>query len=91
MKFKASAHSFKLLTSPLLKLYFSLYAPITSDECHGWLHLNAASPAVRNTEKVNITKIFSTVGFEPPTPHGLQIKSQSLKPLGHNSLDMRWN
>ena len=31
---KARAHSFKRFTSRLLKLSFSLYAPITSDECH---------------------------------------------------------
>ena len=35
-------------------LSLSLYAPITSDECHVWFHLNAASPAARNTEQVNI-------------------------------------
>ena len=33
-----------------------MYAPITSDECHAWFHLNAASPAAGNTEQVNITK-----------------------------------
>ena len=53
---KASALSFKRFTSRLLKVSFSLYAPITSVECHDWFHLNAASPAVRNTEQVNITK-----------------------------------
>ena len=25
-------------------------------ECQAWFHLNAASPAARNTEQVNITK-----------------------------------
>ena len=30
---KASAHSFKRFTSRCLKLSFSLYATITSDEC----------------------------------------------------------
>ena len=25
-------------------IFLSLYAPITSDECHAWFHLNAASP-----------------------------------------------
>ena len=53
---KASAHSFKRFTSRLLKVSFSLYALFTTDECHAWFHLNAASPAVRNTEQVNITK-----------------------------------
>ena len=54
---KASAHSFKRFTSPpFLKSSFSLYALITSDEWHAWFHLNAASPAARNTEQVNITK-----------------------------------
>ena len=37
-------------------IFLSLYAPITSDECHARFHLNAASPAARNTEQVNITK-----------------------------------
>ena len=37
-------------------LFLSLYAPITSDEYHAWFHLNAAHPAARNTEQVNITK-----------------------------------
>ena len=53
----------KLVRTPL-KFYFtafkiiflSLYAPITLDECHAWFHLNAASPAARNTEQANITK-----------------------------------
>ena len=75
----------KLVRTPL-NVYFTafksiflfLYAPITSYECHAWFHLNAASPAARNTEQVNITKKFlSTVGFEPPTPHPL-ISSVSL-------------
>ena len=51
-----SAHSLKRFTLRLLKLSFSLYAPITSDECHARFHLNAASTAARNTEQVNITK-----------------------------------
>ena len=34
-------------------IFLSLYAPITSDECHAWFHLNAASPSVRNTEQVD--------------------------------------
>ena len=55
--FKASAHSFKPFTpSPFLKLSFSLYAHIISDDSHAWFHLNAASPAARNTEQVHITK-----------------------------------
>ena len=55
--FIASSHSFKRFTSrPFLKISFSLYAPITSDECHAWFHLNASSPAERNMEQVNITK-----------------------------------
>ena len=82
---KVSEHTFKRFTSRLLKISFSLYATITSDECHAWFHLNAASPAARNTEQVNITKqILPTVGFEPQTPHGLQITSSPLSQLGHN-------
>ena len=53
----------KLVRTPLnvyftafKSIFLSLYAPITSDECHAWFHLNAASPAVRNAEQVNITK-----------------------------------
>ena len=53
----------KLVRTPL-NVYFtafkssflSLYAHINSDECHAWFHLNAACPAVRNAEQVNITK-----------------------------------
>ena len=45
---------------------FEIIFPIISVECHALFHLNAASPAARNTEQVNITKILSTVGFEPP-------------------------
>ena len=42
---------------PAFKIVFlSLYAPITSDKCHAWFHLNAASQAARNTEQANITK-----------------------------------
>ena len=44
------------LGSALKSIFLSLYAPITSYECHAWFHLNAASPAARNTEQVNITK-----------------------------------
>ena len=36
-------------------------------------------------------KILSTVGFDPPTPQGLHNTSPPLSPLGHKSLDMRWN
>ena len=62
----ASAHSFNRFNSPpFLKVSFSLYAPITSDECHTWFHFNAVSPAARNTEQVNIAKILFKVGFEP--------------------------
>ena len=53
-----------LLRRDFLKPSYSLYAPITLDECHTWLHLN--SQAVRNTEQVNIKKnILLIVGFEP--------------------------
>ena len=37
-------------------IFLSLYAPITSDGCHAWFHLNAARQAARNTEHVNMTK-----------------------------------
>ena len=68
---KASAHSFYF--AAIFKIiFFSLHAPITSDECHAWFHLNAASPAVSNTEQGNITKkivhdkIRSTNTARPP-------------------------
>ena len=38
-----------------------------------------------------LQKILSTVGFDPPTPHGLQISSPPLSPLDQNLLDVRWN
>ena len=54
---KASAHSFKRFYFAAFKIIFlSLYAHITSDEFHAWFHLNATSPAARNTEQANITK-----------------------------------
>ena len=53
----------KLVRTPLnvyftafKSIFLSLYAPITSDECLDWFHLNADSPAARNAEQVNITK-----------------------------------
>ena len=42
-------------------IFLFLYAHITSDECHAWFHLNAYSPAARNTEQVNITKNLAHV------------------------------
>ena len=58
---KPSAHSFIRFTSPpFLKLSFSL-CTYYLDECHTWFHLNAASPAPRNTEQVNVTKIMSRI------------------------------
>ena len=57
--------SLKLVRTPLnvyftafKSIFLSVYAPITSDECHAWFHLNAASAAARNTEQLNITKIL---------------------------------
>ena len=51
----------KLVRTPL-NVYFtgfksivlSLYAPITSYKWHAWFHLNAAGPAARKAEQVNI-------------------------------------
>ena len=45
---KVSAHSFKRFISRLLKLSFSVYAPITSDGCYAWFHLNASMRGTRN-------------------------------------------
>ena len=45
-----------LLLRHFISNVLTIYAPITSDECHAWFHLNAVSPAGRNTEQVNITK-----------------------------------
>ena len=84
----------KLVRTPLNVLlrgyflyYLSFYAPITSDECHAWFHLNADSPAARNTEQVNLTKIVHG-RIRTPTRHGLQLTSQPSQPLGHNSIYM---
>ena len=74
-----------------LRGFFSLYALITSDECHAWFHLNAASPTARNTEQVNITKKSCPRGRIRSINSGLQITSPPFSPLDHNSLDMRWN
>ena len=38
------------------KLFFSLYAPITSNECQVWFHLYWVSRAVRSTEQAKNTK-----------------------------------
>ena len=63
---EATGKSFKsIISPPFLKLSFSLHTPIISDECHVWFHSNAASPAARNTEQVNMTKIAFIVGFDP--------------------------
>ena len=52
-----------------------IYAPITSNEYHAWFHMNAASPAARNMEQVNITKkILLIVGLEPS--HGKETSLQ---------------
>ena len=54
---------------------FSLYAPISLDECHAWFHLQAAGQGVRSTEQATIIKwkqILSIVGFEP-TPGRVSI------------------
>ena len=38
-------------TPPFTKMYSSLYAPITLDECHSWFHFHRASPAASSTEQ----------------------------------------
>ena len=66
--------SLKLVRTPLNvllrghfeQLFLSLYAPITSDECHAWFHMNAASPAERNTEQVITTKNLVHGRFRTP-------------------------
>ena len=76
-----------LLLGHFLKyLSLSLYAPITSDECHAWFHLNAASPAERNTEQVTITKNLVYGRIRTLRLHGLQITSQAASPLGHSNV-----
>ena len=47
-------------------------------------------PVAMEQAKV-LKKILPTVGFDPPTPHGLRITSPPLSPLDHHSLDMRLN
>ena len=91
---KASAHFFKRFTFAAFKIIFLSPSMHLLPRMNVMLdfHLNAVSPAARNMEQVNIAKkILPTVGFEPPTPHGLQITSPPLSPLGYNSLDMRSN
>ena len=88
----STSATLKLVRTPLnvyftafKSIFLSLYAPITSDECHAWFHLNAASPAVRNVEQVNITqKFLSTVGFEPPNTAPLVFQSV---PLNHSATE----
>ena len=85
---KASAHSFKHFTSrPNLKKNVFIYAPITSDECHAWFHLNAASLTERNTEQVNITKYL--VHGRIRTPQDCTASRLQVDRLHHsvNSLD----
>ena len=74
----ATVVKLKLVRTPLnvyftafKSIFLSLFAPITSDECHAWFHLNAASPAARNAEQVNITKILD---------HG-RIRTTKIAPL----------
>ena len=33
-------------------IFFSLYAPITSDECHAWFHMYAISPGAKTRNQV---------------------------------------
>ena len=87
---KASAHSFKHFTSRLLKLYFS-FSMRLSPRMNVMLHFIWTLPVQLRGTSEHYKKILSTVGFEPPTPQGLQITSPPLSQLGHNSLDMRWN
>ena len=86
---QASAHSFKRFTSRLLKLSFSLYAPITSDELISFERCQSSCEEHGTSE--HYKKILSTVGFEPPTSQGLRISSPPISPLGHQSLDIRLN
>ena len=65
---KASAHFFKRTSPPFKNSSFSLYAPITSDECHARFYFNTASP-VRGTQnkwalQIILYKMY-IVGFEP--------------------------
>ena len=41
--------------------HLSLYAPITSDECHAWIDLYGTSRAARNTEQAKIYKMHSEI------------------------------
>ena len=77
--FKASAHSFKHFTSRLLKLSFSL-------SIHLLPRMNVILDFIwtlpvqlrRTRNKRTLQNILSTAGFEPSTPHGLQITSPPL-------------
>ena len=59
----------KLVRTPLnvyltafKSIFLSLYAPFTSDEFHAWFHLNADSPAARNTEQVITQRLRIALG-----------------------------
>ena len=67
--------------------YLSLYAPITSDECHPWFHLNAAIPAAMNTEQVSITtKTLFIVRFEPSHGKETSLEVQRLNRSANSQL-----
>ena len=62
--------NYRFTKPPVLKNYLSLFAPITSDECHTSFHLNGISRATRNAKQAKIInwKILvntQVVGFEP--------------------------
>ena len=60
-------------------IFLSLYATYTSDECHAWFHLYAASPGTssRNTEQAKIKrgKIFVHSRIRTLTQHSIQTTS----------------
>ena len=64
----------KLVRTPLnvyftafKSIFLSLFAPITSDECHAWFFERGQSSCEERGTSEHYKKILSTVGFEPQT------------------------
>ena len=72
---KVSAHSFKRFTSRLLKLSFSLSLFTYKLAC---MSCFISSSCEEHGTSEHYKTILSMVGFEPTTPHSLQITSQPL-------------
>ena len=75
---------FNFITILKLSFSLSLYAPITSTECHALFHLNSASPAARKTQQVSIAKkSYSKQDLNPQTTRKPAYKSTVLTAVPH--------